>query len=218
MGWGEVLKGLLEAFAKLVRDIPVWAKVVLVFGIFALLAYGVVVNLDQLVVYDIEILEQPRSGVGAPYLVEHKTTGRQSETDRAGRVKLILQAGPLEGQENDIVIRKSVVNVGEEPPRIRYGFRSKAWRSQMLSLTLTCDFRGKACQLEKTGQFEDVEEAPRSAARGLDSCLQAGVSPGGPSQARASRTPSRVSRSGCRSRLSPPSREWRQTTGTRRSA
>jgi len=54
-----------------------------------------------------------------------------------------------------------VVNVGEDPPCIRYGFTSRLWRSQMWSFSLTCDLRKKAFELERAGQFQDIEEAPK---------------------------------------------------------
>jgi hypothetical protein len=184
MGWGEVLKELLKSFSQLIRDIPVWAKVVLAFGIFCLVAIGVIVNLDQLIVYDVEIIETPNSGASGLFNISYETTQRETKTDESGRVKLVLATGLLDRQENVIVVKKPAVNLGEEPPRVRYGFTSKLWRSQMVSFTLTCDFKKKHCELEKAGQFQDIQVTSTGIPwlRGLEMIRQAYAQPREPTQ------------------------------------
>lgn len=154
----EVLKRLLDSFASLIKDIPAWAKVALAFGIFALLAVVVLANLQQLIVYEVEVLEKNRSGAPRQYLIEHRNTGRESKTDENGRIKLVLQTGFLKPQRNEVVIKKPVLNVGEEAPRVRYGFSSTSWQSQIVPFSVVCDFGRHTCDLEKTGGYQSIEE------------------------------------------------------------
>ena len=169
MGWMEVLKELLKLFPQLIRDLPAWAKVVLTFGIFLLVAVLAIASLKLLIVYDIEVLEKPSTAVasGGPYNIYYENTERETKTDESGRAKLVSPTSIFDRQENRIVIKKPVVNVGENPLRAPYAFASKFWQSQMASFTLTCDFRKGACEREKTGQFQDIQERPKGTASRL---------------------------------------------------
>ena len=163
-GWGEVLKKLLDAWADIVRDLPVWAKVVIAFGILAVLSVILVMNLNQLIAYDIEIAEEPSDTERRVYSVDHTNTGRVEKTNEDGRVMLILPTGLLQNQNNDIVITKPVVAAGVRPPRIRYRFSSKYWQSNRVFFVLTCNFGSSPpkCEREKTGNFESINETTDS--------------------------------------------------------
>lgn len=152
--WGHVIKAMLEAFAKLITDIPKPAKVILVFGIFFLLALVVMSNIRQVFVYDVEIVDGSGQRANSPFTVSYN--GTETRTDENGRIKLVRTSGLLEKQRNQLVIKRPVVNVGEDSPRIRYGFDSKHWQSCVTNFSLMCDFKARKCSLEDAGEFEEI--------------------------------------------------------------
>jgi len=158
MPWLDVIKGFLSAFASLIKDIPVWAKSILVFGIFAVLTVVLLANLHQLIVYEVEVLENARGGAARQYTIEHLTTGRQSRTDDSGYTKLLLPITLFTPQRNEMIVRKPVVNVGEAPPRLRFRFSSNVWQSAIVPFSIVCDFDRSACELERPGDYPDVEQ------------------------------------------------------------
>ncbi len=185
MGWMDVFKGLLAAFSKLLKDLPVWAKVVMAFAIFLFLVVVTLLNLRQIIVYDVEILAQ-NGLAAAQYPVRHETMEREGKTDDNGRINVILVTSPLDRQENLIVIQKPIQNVAESPIRIRYGFRSHFWRSDITSLTLNCDFGKQSCDRAKTGDYHDIDDRRSTSAHGF---LARGVAYAGQADARGLTVP-----------------------------
>ncbi len=152
------LNALIEAFKELIKGIPTWAKIVLCFAIFLVLAVVSILNHKLVMVYDIHVLERNAPDEMRQYTVEHVQSRLLRQTDDRQRFDVYLEAGVTEPQRNEIVIRRKTVVTAGPVDEIQYAFSSNSWTSDVFNFDLHCDFTTKECKKLGTKSYESIQE------------------------------------------------------------